>query len=758
MFSNRSGTIHPTHSTCALTFCRAADTISLKKEILWKSESDLLLAISPDGNVEILSGRPRPLSPRVFRQLVSLAESTLATGRQSQFRFTRGRGPTAHQFEVTLMPVQAPPVLAVVRDVTSHVRAHAGVTRVRRNLLRLSEAVALSSRRLVEHDDFDHALRDITESAAKALHVRQAGIWIVDDSWDSIVCRDQYNAATGLHARGMVLRAESFPSYFEALKLDRAISASDARTDPRTCEFTESYLVPLGIGAMLDSPIRRFGRMGGILCLEHAGGPREWTTEEEVFSASMADMVALILDEEDHRLVLSRLEREAYEDSLTGLSNRRAMLKRIEESLPRWNRSSERAALLIAGIDRLNAINEALGHSAGDRLLLEAARCLLSSVRASDLVARIGGDQFAVLLETIHSEESVLSLAHRIQDLVHTPVDIDGRKIQVSASIGIVYSDESSATTAKDVLRCASIATSRAIQRGGGRIEVFNPSMHAHALQRLNLEDEMRQGLDRGEFEPFLQPIVSLADGALVSFEALLRWRHPNGQTLAPGTFLAAAEESGLCIPIGWSTLRQVCSWIKTVQSTTGSPIRVSYNLSQRQFQLPDLLERMASIVQAANVDPSLIQIEVTETVVSTYSETASRLAALKAHGFSLAVDDFGTGYSSLSLLHSFPLDTLKIDRSFIARMDSGGIEIVRAIVALAQALGMKVVAEGIETLQQARQVSELGCEFGQGYWLGRPMDVHAAASLLIHRTAHANSWSKFEKQESPLPQLVQVN
>ena len=730
----------------------------MKKEIRSKSEPDLLLAISPDGNVEILSGRPRPLASRVFRQLISMAETTLASGRQSQFRFTRGKGPSARQFEVTLMPVQAPPVLAVVRDVTCHPRPHAGNTTIRHNLLRLSQSLAISSRRLVEHEDFELALREITESAAKALSVCQAGIWLVDEYWEYIICRDRFNAATGQHSRGTVLRADACPAYFEALKLDRAISAPDARNDPRTSEFAEWHLLPLGIGAILDCPIRRFGRVRGILCLGHAGGPRQWTEEEEAFSASMADMVALILDEEDHRQVLSRLEREAYEDSLTGLSNRRALLKRIEESLPRWSRCSEGAALLIAGIDRLNAINEALGHAAGDRVLVESARCLRASVRATDMVARIGGDQFAILLETVQSQESVLALAHGIQDRIHSPVDIDGRKIQVSASVGIVYSGESTASTPKDMLRCASIATSRAMQRGGGRIETFKPSMHANALQRLNLEDEMRQGLDRGEFEPFLQPIVSLADGALVSFEALLRWRHPSGQVLAPGIFLAAAEESGFCIPIGWSTLRQVCSWIKTVQSTTGAPISVSYNLSQRQFQLPDLLDRMASICQTANVDPSLIQIEVTETVVSTYSETASRLAALKSHGFSLAVDDFGTGYSSLSLLHSFPLDILKIDRSFIARMDSGGIEIVRAIVALARALGMKVVAEGIETLQQARQVSELGCDYGQGYWLGRPMDIHAAASLLIHRTAQANSWSQFEKQDSPVQQLAQVN
>ena len=656
------------------------------------------------------------------------------------------------------MPVQAPPVLAVVRDVTSQLRVHEGVTRVRRNLLRLSQTVAASSRRLVEHDDFEHALREITESAAKALSVGQAGIWVVEESWESIVCREQFNSVKGEHSKGMVLRAELYPNYIEALKMDRAICAADARHDSRTSEFNDSYLIPQGIGAMLDTPIRRFGRLGAILCLEHFGGPRQWKPEEEVFAASMADMVALILDEEDHRLVLSRLEREAYEDTLTGLSNRRALLRRIEESLPCWARSAERAALMIAGIDRLDSINEALGLTAGDRVLVEATRCLSASVRATDMVARIGSDQFAILQEAVHSPEAVLSLAHRIQDLIHTPMDVDGRKIQVSASLGIVYSDEPSASTAKDMLRCASIAVSRARQHGEGRIEVFKPSMQVNALQRLNLEDEMRQGLDRGEFEPFLQPIVSLGDGTLTSFEALLRWRHPNGQVLAPAAFLSAAEDSGLIVPIGWSTLRQVCSWIKTVQSTMGAPVCVSYNLSQRQFQLPDLLERITSIVDAAGVDPPLIQLEVTETVVSTYSETANRLAALKARGFTLAVDDFGTGYSSLALLHSFPLDVLKIDRSFIARMDSGGIEIVRAIVALARALGMKVVAEGIETLQQARQISELGCEFGQGYWLGRPMDVHAAASLLMHRTTSAHSWSKFEKQEGAVPQHAQVN
>ncbi|MBN8729608.1 MAG: bifunctional diguanylate cyclase/phosphodiesterase [Acidobacteria bacterium] len=722
-----------------------------------KTEPDLLLAISPDGGVDVLSGKPRALTPRVFRQLVTHAESTLASGRQSRFRFTRGRGPGARQFEATLMPVQSPPALAVIREVTSEQNARAGAARIRRNLIRLSHSLSLSSRRLVEHDDFELALREITASSATALSVLQASIWILSEDWSRMECREHFHSGTQTHSNGAVLWADQFPAYFEALRSERTIAAVDACTDSRTAEFRDAYLAPNNIGAMLDSPIRRMGRLRGVVCFEHAGEPRGWTTEEEVFAASVADMIALILEEEDRRHVLKRLEREVNEDSLTGLANRRAMLQWIEECATRAFGKDDGPSLMIVEIDRLEAVNEALGHAAGDKLLHQCARSLADGIRGADRLARIGGDQFAILLGAPAEHDAALAMARRIQELLHQPMEIDGRVIKVQASIGIAFAADGPEAS-KDLYRCASLATSRAKQRGGGRVEIFKPSMHDSALQRLNLEAEMRQGLDRGEFEPFLQPILSLSDGAIHSFEALLRWRHPCGRIISPGEFLNEAEETGLSIPIGWSTLRQVCSWIKTMQSTTGAPVHVSFNLSQKQFQSPDLLDRLASIVHHAQVDPGLIQIEVTETVVSTYAETALRLAALKTHGFALAVDDFGTGYSSLSLLHTFALDVLKIDRSFIARMDSGGLEIVRTIVALARALGMKVVAEGIETVQQARQVAELGCEYGQGYWLGKPMDIHAAASLLIHRGSQPVSLKRQEKQAAELRELIPVN
>ncbi|MCC6539255.1 MAG: GAF domain-containing protein, partial [Bryobacterales bacterium] len=300
-----------------------------------KTEPDLLLAISPDGSVDVLSGKPRALTPRVFRQLVTHAESTLASGRQSRFRFTRGRGPGARQFEVTLMPVQSPPALAVIREVTSEQNARAGAARIRRNLIRLSQALSLSSRRLVEHDDFDVALREITASSATALSVLQASIWILSEDWSRMECREHYHSGTQAHSSGAILWATQFPAYFEALRSERTIAAVDARTDPRTADFRDSYLDPNNIGAMLDSPIRRMGRLRGVVCFEHAGEPRGWTTEEEVFAASVADMIALILEEEDRRHVLTRLEREVNEDSLTGLANRRAMLQWIEESATR---------------------------------------------------------------------------------------------------------------------------------------------------------------------------------------------------------------------------------------------------------------------------------------------------------------------------------------------------------------------------------------------------------------------------------------
>ncbi|MCC6294560.1 MAG: EAL domain-containing protein [Bryobacterales bacterium] len=699
---------------------------------------DLLLAIGPDGKIEILSGSARPLPPRLFRQLAEQAGTVLATGKQSRFRYAEGRGAKSRLLEVTMMPVQAPPVPALIRDISGERRADAEAARIRLSLSRLSAALSLTSHRLVEHEDFNQALREICHSAAEALQVRQAGVWLLSGDWSSLHCRQQYNRESGQYSQGARIEARDLPAYFDALRQDRPITAHNALTDPRTAALSDGYLLPLGLASILDTPLRRSGRVCGVMSFEHSGPPRRWTAEEEVFAASIADMAAIVLDDEERLAVLRRLEREANEDSLTGLANRAALLRHMEECEDGREGAYGMSALMIVEVDRLEAVNQALGHAAGDQLLSGCARTLQAAVREQDMVARIGGSQFALFLENVSSSEAVLALAHRTLDLLRHPLEVNGRTIQAGASAGVAFSSADAPVSPEDLLRRASLATSRAGKRAGSRVEVFRPFMHDTAIQRLNLEDEIRQGLQRGEFEPFLQPIVALADGGIVSFEALLRWRHPDGKLLSPRAFLASAEETGQVIPMGWATLRQVCSWIKKVHAATGRPARISYNLSQKQFQAPDLLDRIASIVHSAHIDPSWIQIEITESVVSTYNDTAARLASLKAHGFVLAVDDFGTGYSSLSLLHSFPLDVLKIDRSFIARLDSGGEEIVRAIVALARALGMRVVAEGIETLEQARTVAGLGCEFGQGYWLGRPVDMHAAASLLLQRGAHA--------------------
>ncbi|MCC7236542.1 MAG: EAL domain-containing protein [Bryobacterales bacterium] len=729
--------------------------------------SDLLLAVGPDGKVEILSGCARPLPPRLFRQLVAKAGTVLASGRQSRFRYSDGRGSRSRLLEVTMMPVQAPPVPALIRDISGERRADAEAARIRRSLSRLSHALTLASHRLVAHDDFDQALREICHSAAEALQVRQAGVWLLAGDWESLHCRQQYNRETRQYTQGARIEAGDLPAYFEALRQDRPIAAHNALTDPRTAGLGNGYLLPLGLSSVLDTPLRRSGRVCGVMSFEHGGPPRRWTAEEEVFASSISEMAAVVLDDEERLAVVRRLEREANEDSLTGLANRAALLRHMEECeggrggglRGGGDGGCGLAALMIVEMDRLEAVNQALGHAAGDQLLAGCARTLRAAVRDEDMVARIGGNQFALFLESASSREAVLALAHRTLDLLRHPLEVNGRTIQAGASAGIAYSSAEAPVSPEDLLRRASLATSRARKRAGSRVEVFRPFMHDTALHRLNLEDEIRQGLHRGEFEPFLQPIVSLADAAVVSFEALLRWRHPSGQLLTPRAFLASAEETGQVIPMGWSSLRQLCAWIGRVHAATGKPARVSYNLSQKQFQAPDLLDRIASIVHSAHIDPSWIQIEITESVVSTYNDTAARLASLKAHGFVLAVDDFGTGYSSLSLLHSFPLDVLKIDRSFIARLDSGGEEIVRAIVALARALDMRVVAEGIETLEQARKVAGLGCEYGQGYWLGRPMDTHAAASLLMHRGAqnlpHAQ---RLELIEEALPEAAPVN
>jgi len=431
-----------------------------------------------------------------------------------------------------------------------------------------------------------------------------------------------------------------------------------------------------------------------------------------------------------------RLQHDAFHDSLTGLPNRALLLDRLGQALARTKRRADyRFAILFLDIDGFKFVNDSLGHQTGDQLLIEISRRLESCTREGDTVARIGGDEFIALIDDLESTQDIRTLADRILEELQLPFSLNGLEVVVSASIGIDLSGPND-DSAEDVVRNADIAMYQAKARGKAVYVVFDEMMHAQAVTRLRMETDLRQAMTRGELRLHYQPIVSLRTGRVTSFEALLRWYHPEQGLIAPDDFIPLAEETKMILPIGLWVVRTAAEQLRKWQEQfrMNPPLAMSVNLSCRQFFQSDLVYQVERALLEAGVDPRCLKMEITESAFMEQVESASSaLSRLKMLGVKLALDDFGKGYSSLSYLHQFPFDTLKIDRSFVSRIGDGGenIEIVRTILSLAKGLGMDVVAEGVETPSQLVQLRDLGCQFGQGFHFSRPLSAEAAGMLL---------------------------
>ena len=434
-----------------------------------------------------------------------------------------------------------------------------------------------------------------------------------------------------------------------------------------------------------------------------------------------------------------RLHHAATHDALTGLPNRVLFADRLESAAQRVRRHrTARFAVLFLDFDNFKIVNDSLGHQAGDRLLLAIAQRLKMIPRQSDSIARLGGDEFAVLAEEIRDAEDAVRLACRIQEVFRTPFPIDGHPVFATASIGIAIGDADQGP-GTDLLRDADTAMYHAKAMGPGRHAVFDSGMHAHTVERLNLESDLHAALERNDLRVHYQPIVSLATGRIEGLEALARWEHPTRGPVSPSTFIPIAEETGAIFPLGRWVLREACRQMRAWQLglPEDSPLVMSVNLSARQFAQPDVVEQVDQTLRETGLDPGRLKLEVTQSVAMKDAEAAiAVLIRLKELGIRLSLDDFGTGYSSLSLLHRFPMDTLKIDRSVIHRIDDDGrnSEIVGTIGAMAQNLGMDVVAEGVETAVQRAVLHRLGCQYGQGYFFSRPIDGPATQALLAVR------------------------
>lgn len=432
----------------------------------------------------------------------------------------------------------------------------------------------------------------------------------------------------------------------------------------------------------------------------------------------------------------AQLIHNALYDSLTGLPNRTLWARRLEEAIAKAKECQDYLfAVLFLDLDRFKLVNDSLGHLAGDELLKAIAKRLQSSLRPSDTVARLGGDEFGILLTNIQELENITSVVNRIQNSVRQPLNLEGQEVFTTASIGIALSS-AGYDSAQDLMRDADIAMYRAKVLGKARSCLFNKTMHQIAVNRLRLETDLRRALERQELRLHYQPIVSLNTGEITGFEALVRWSHPEDGLISPSQFIPVAEETGLINQIGWWVLREACLKLRIWQLTfpKETPLTMSVNLSGKQFAQPGLIEQVDLILRETGCDRNSLKLELTESAIMEHSNANSVLEKLRSLGVMLDIDDFGIGYSSLDRLSQFPINTLKIDRSFVSRIDAGGrnVEIVKAIVTLAHTLGMNIVAEGVETAQQLTQLKALNCEFAQGYIFSKPLDEKAAEALLM--------------------------
>ena len=436
-----------------------------------------------------------------------------------------------------------------------------------------------------------------------------------------------------------------------------------------------------------------------------------------------------------------RLERElahqAFHDSLTNLANQALFRDRVEHALARSSRVGEPMAVLFLDLDNFKRVNDSLGHTAGDELLVSVAERLRGCLRLSDTAARLGGDEFAILLEDIGSEAEAEAVAGRIIASLQQPFGRGDREVFVSASVGIAF--PTPGMTGDQLLSEADLAMYTAKRRGKGRWETYRSDMHVEVADRLELEGDLRHGLARGELVAHYQPIVSLASGEITGVEALVRWEHPTRGFLPPDTFIPLAEESGLVLELGRQMLLQACTQVQEwqVQHPKARTMSVSVNVSPRQLQDDTVLGHVREALEISGLPSASLVLEITETAMMTDTEvTIEKLHALKGLGVRLAIDDFGTGYSSLSYLQRFPVDLLKIDRAFVSTLadddttgDNGSL--AATIVSLAKTLRLRAVAEGVETAEQADALAELGCELAQGYYFARPSDAETVGRML---------------------------
>jgi diguanylate cyclase (GGDEF)-like protein len=490
-----------------------------------------------------------------------------------------------------------------------------------------------------------------------------------------------------------------------------------------------------GLTVMIRAANRSFGVLG-VECANH----REFGTQDVNFLQAIANVIGNAIERREEE---ERTRYEALHDPLTGLPNRNLFLDRLGHALTQAERTQSSVAVLFLDLDQFKLVNDSLGHAAGDELLAAVAPRLEQGLRPSDTIARFGGDEFAVLAE-VKTERDAVRVAERIKAALSRPFKLRQREHFVSASMGISLGRGEKAPEA--MIRDADAALYRAKERGRGGYEIFDSAMRARAVEHMRIENDLRRALDREELELHYQPIVGLRDGSIMALEALLRWRHPEYGLTSPTSFIPVAEESQLIVPVGRWVIEEACNKVAEWQSLQpdAAPVRIAVNLSGRQIGDPQLLTTVSTAIEESGIDPATLSFELTESVLFEESGVSERIMrSLRGMGVRLALDDFGSGFSSLGYLKRFPLDGIKLDRSFIENVADSltDAQIVKAVVEMARALGLEIVAEGVETADQLAAVRNLGCHQAQGFYFMPPLPAEEVSGVLAQ-----DPWREFLK------------
>ncbi len=546
------------------------------------------------------------------------------------------------------------------------------------------------------------------------------GLWHWDLTLDHAHFSPRWSEILGLSERALEDHVDEWFERIHVEDKERVLSALRAHLEGLTSHFENEHRL-----------LHESGSYRWVLCRGLAVRDEEGKASQ--FAGSLTDVT--------HRKVAEeQLQHRAFFDPLTNLPNRALFLDRLRHALRRSARRKDYLfAVLFLDIDRFKLINDSLGHMAGDRLLVMIARRLELSLRPGDSVARLGGDEFTVLLDEIHDVADATRVADRIHAELLVFFYMGCKEIYTSASIGIACSS-TGYQRPEDVLRDADTAMYRAKAGGRARHALFDTAMHAHAVHQLQTEADLRRAIERGEMYVHYQPIVSLESGRITGVEALARWAHPERGVVSPTEFIPIAEDTGLILPLGRWVLREACFQVKGWQRKLGDPLgcRLSVNLSSKQLSQPDLAQQIAQILLETEFPGEHLQLEITESAILDHPDAAAvTFAKLKELGVRLAIDDFGTGYSSLSYLQRFPIDAIKIDRSFVQHLgvdkplDGEDARITRTIVMIGRNLGKAVVAEGVETAEQLALLRSVDCDFAQGYFFARPLDSDSARNLI---------------------------